>query len=927
MYGMFFASLLVIGISLLHPVRAATATSPEPQPAVGAQAPSKPAATPQAKADEDEAKEKEAKEEKDKEKEDEPKQKPFATLIKKAKATEGFFTFYRTEDEKVYLEVRPDQWDKLYMLSLTCESGLGERGFYAAQMCGEAAVVLHKHGKQAQLVARNPRFTADEGTPIARAVARSFSDSIIATTTIESLPHPERKSELLDLNALLLTDLPNVAYFLEATFRIPYKHDAKQSAFGSLRVFEQNAEMEVRSHYVAERLPVPPLPGGGPQPKLPPPPRNIPDPRSLLLTFRYSLSEMPPDGYRPRLADDRVGHFFTQAEDFTTDIAHEPARRYVTRWRLEKTDPSAAMSRPKQPIVFWLENTIPVGYRDAVKDGVLMWNRAFEKIGFIDAIEARQQPDDADWDPADVRYSTIRWFTATDAGFAIGPSRVNPFTGEIYDADISFSENMTRFARREAIEEVQPLRAEPRMPTAFQPPWSASRFRALCDLPQGAAADAAFAHDLLSARAMNGPLMSDDDFIRAFLKYVTAHEVGHTLGLRHNFHASTIHTFEQLQDATRTGELGLTGSVMDYIPANLAAAGAEQGELFQTTIGPYDYWAVEYAYKPIAADSPAAELPELQKIAGRVSEPLLAYATDEDAGFFAEPFEVDPLANRFDLGAEPLKYYAHRVQLGRELWKRSEDRLLKSGDGYQVLRRSFGQALGNIGYSAYMASKYIGGIRYYRDHVGDPHGRTPFDPVPLAEQHAALNLLTTQLFAPDAFSFSPALLRQLAGDRYPDWVNFERMQRRPDLPLHTMLLGMQTAVLDRVLHPVVLSRVLDSQMYFDDPSQAFTLDALFAGVQEAIWRDTLKADGLTVNTYRRALQRAHLKKLADLAVKDGDAPEDARSLARRSLTTLRDQLRKAGKGKNVEENTRAHLEDSVARIEQVLNATVQRVGY
>ena len=117
-------------------------------------------------------------------------------------------------------------------------------------------------------------------------------------------------------------------------------------------------------------------------------------------------------------------------------------------------------SKPKQPIVFWLENTIPVKYRDAVRDGALMWNKAFERIGFKDAIEVRQQPDDADWDPADVRYSTIRWFTATDAGFAIGPSRANPFTGEIYDADISFSEGMTRFVRREMIEEIQPVQGE-----------------------------------------------------------------------------------------------------------------------------------------------------------------------------------------------------------------------------------------------------------------------------------------------------------------------------------------------------------------------------------------------------------------------------------------------------------------------------------
>jgi hypothetical protein len=862
---------------------------------------------------------------------DEPRPKAFAEVVKKAREIPGLFTVHRT-DEKTYLEVKSEQWDTMYMLSLTCESGLGERGFYAAQMCGEAPIVLRREGKRVQLVARNPRFTAADGTAIARSVARSFSDSVIGSTTIESLPHPTRRSELVDLDALLLTDLPNAGYVLEETFRIPYRLDAKGSSFTTLQGFERNVEIETRLHYAAERLPVPPLPGPGPRPELPPPPRNVPDPRSLLLTFRYSLAEMPADGYRPRLADDRVGHFFSQVEDYTTDVAHETARRYITRWRLEKDDPSAAVSRPKQPIVFWLENTIPEKYRDAVRAGVLMWNPAFEKIGFTDAIEVRQQPDDSDWDPADVRYSTIRWFTATDAGFAIGPSRANPFTGEIYDADISFSESMTRFQRQDFIEEVQPVRPAARMPSAFQPPWSANRLRT-CDLARGAALEAGFAFDLLAARGLPPDGPEADEFVNSFLKYVTAHEVGHTLGLRHNFHASTIHGFADLHDAARTGAVGLTGSVMDYVPANLAIKGSPQGELFQSVVGPYDYWAVEYAYKPIDASSPEGELPALRAIAARgAADPQLAYATDEDAGFFGEPLEIDPMANRWDLGSEPLTYYAHRMQLSHELWKNAEATLLREGEGYQVLRRSFMRGLYGTGYSAVMAAKYVGGVRHHRDHVGDGEGRVPFDPIPAAQQAAAFALLKTQFFAPDAFVFSPALLRKLGGERYPDWVQFERMLQQKDVPVHALVLEMQGRVLNRLLHRVVLARLVDAPLYLDPGHEPFSLAVLFYGLEDAIWAE-LPAKGSSrqaaqdVNSHRRALQRLHLKKLGELVVRDAAAPEDARSEARRALIDLRDRLREVSRARQLTAVTRAHVDDSLARVEQILAATVTRTAF
>jgi hypothetical protein len=283
-------------------------------------------------------------------------EKPFADLVKDARAINGLFNLFQT-DEKVYLEIRPDQFDTLFMVSLTCESGIGERGFYAAQMCGEMPVVLHKQAKNVQLVARNTRFTAADSAALHRAIGRSFSDSILGSTKVESLPHPERKSVLIDLGALLLTDLPMQAYMLESVFRIPYRFDAKNSYFGAIKGFEKNVEIGTVAHYSAERPPLPPLaaPGAPPPPAPPAPPRNVPDVRSMIFNFRYSISELPSSaGFKPRLADDRVGHFFAVADDFTTDATHTTTRRHITRWHLDKENPSAALSRPTKPIVFWM---------------------------------------------------------------------------------------------------------------------------------------------------------------------------------------------------------------------------------------------------------------------------------------------------------------------------------------------------------------------------------------------------------------------------------------------------------------------------------------------------------------------------------------------------------------------------------------------
>ena len=863
------------------------------------------------------------------EKPEPPKEKAFAEVVKDAQVVKGLFTLYRT-DEKVFLEILPEQLEKMYLVSMTVDSGIGERGFYAAAMAGEAPIVFHKQGKNVQLVVKNTRFQADNG-PMQRTVARSFSDSILGITKIESLPHPERKSILIDLGAFMLTDLPMLSYNLEATFRIPYRFDPRNSVFGTLKGFPQNVEIETVAHYATERPPLPPiLAPGQPPPPLPPPPANLPDVRSMLFHLRYSISERPQTGYRPRLADARVGHFVNSIEDYSDDNRYSTTKRFINRWHLEKKDPSAALSPPKQPIVYWLENTIPVKYRDAIRDGILMWNKAFEKVGIQNAIEVKVQPDDADWDPGDIRYSTIRWFAGyPDPGFAQGPSRTDPVTGEIYDADIRFSEAMTRFFRREAQEQIYPLAmpADGSTPRAFTAPWSVVNASYQCDFADGAVRDAEFAFDLLVARGMDPNGAEADKFIKDFLREIAAHEVGHTLGLRHNFRASTIHTFEQAQDAGITGREGLTGSVMDYIPTNIAARGGKQGEYHQSTLGPYDYWAIEYAYKPIDSSTVEGEQTELRKIASRAAEPQLAYDTDEDAGL-GPGLDMDPVVNRFDLGTDPLKYYAHRIGLAREIFGSMEQRLEKPGESYQILRRSFNAALNQSAQALFLTSKYIGGVYHYRSYVGDPGNRLPFEPVAAEKQKEALQLLRDNLFAPTAFQFKPQLLNKLENERFIDFNTF--VPSRQDVPVHQIVLSLQRQVLDRLFMPTVLSRIQDSELRVAAPAEPFTLGLLFTEVQNSIWAET-KTPGaaVNINSYRRSLQREHLRRMIGMVLRDAAAPEDARTLARQSLVSLRGQLERtlSRPGLNTSLEVRAHLTESIARIDEALKGGMQRSAF
>jgi hypothetical protein len=845
--------------------------------------------------------------------------KPFADIIKDAKQQDGFIPIWR-KDEKTWLEIPAERLNQPFMLAVNIASAVGERGLYASQMGPSWMAEFRRVGNQIQLLARNTDFRALGEGGSQRAVAQAFSDSLLASAAVASAPHPERKSVLVDAS-FLIADLPAYSTRIEMAYRLPFNLDRGNSSFESTSAAEGVSTLGLRAHFSTARIPAPPL---TPSPvPMPAPPQAVPDPRSFFVSFVYSFTRLPAAAMAPRLADPRVGHFTDSFTDLGTDFKANPRVHYVNRWRLEKKDPQAALSEPVKPIVFWLDKNIPQRYRKAVEAGVLEWNKAFERIGFKGALEARQQPDDADWDNMDSVHASIRWFVGADVGFAIGPSHTDPRTGEILDADIGMSDVFARGSRRFVVEDVG-TSSEQRLAELsrqWQAPGTGSaRHPAYCNYAAEAAAEMGFALDLLEARGELAPDSPEAEaFVQAVIKDTIMHEVGHTLGLKHNFKASTTVTRQQLQDRSYTDQHGISGSVMDYNAYNLPVRGERQGNFNNTTLGAYDYWAIEYAYRPL---DPAAEVQELARIAARNSDPALAFADDADAGGFGPNEGIDPLANRFDLGDDPLAYYQKRLLLSQELWQRVQTRKPLAGDDPLRQRRVLLSGFRQLSNAAALLAKYVGGMHTVRDLPGTT-GRPAYSPVDPARQRDALQLLAKGFFSSGSFDFKPEFLTTLSPD-YNEW------NRGGPPNVAGVVLQVQMAAMDRLLSPGTASRLLDLPLYVKDGERSgiISLQEVYATLQDSVWSELHAGPAPRageVDRLRRNLQREHLKRVQALLTRGSAAlPPDALSLVRYNATQLRDDLKRAAARRTLSVETRAHLQESLTTIDEALKASMTR---
>lgn len=832
---------------------------------------------------------------------------PFNDIVKDARRIDGLLTLWQ-RDEKVWIELRPEDLSRPFFLSPKLKTGIGESAFLGGLMGDESVVEFRRVHNQMQLIARNTEYVAAVGTPAARAVEAAFSPSLLGSTAVLSTPHPERQSVLIEANALFINDLQGAGMQLQRVFRQGYSLDSRNSAITSVRATPELVVVEALNHFYASSVSPPSF--GGPSV-----PSALPDARSMFLTMHYSLARLPQVPMPPRQSDARVGYFTSSVADFSDDVARTPRQRFVNRWRLEKKDPSAALSEPVKPITFWLDRSIPEKYRAPIIAGVLEWNKAFEQIGFKNAIRAEVQPDDADWDTLDFGRASIRWMTNARASFgAIGPSHVDPRSGEILDADIAI-ESLSSRHMRSARAHILGIAASADPQTA---PLSA-RAIALCDYADKAAEQLGYGVDVLEARGeidAGGP--QAQKFVEAYLKDTTMHEVGHTLGLRHNFRSSRIHSDEQLSDPYFTATHALTGSVMEYAPINLPAPNAppeRRGEPFNTTLGPYDYWAIEYAYKPMAAD---AESAELSRIAARSNEPQLAYGTDED-----NVLGVDPETLQFDLGNDPIAFAKKRVAIARDLLARQEARKLLPDQNYSVLRRSVAYALRDMGRAADVLTRQIGGVRTLRDHYGS--GRDPLMPVAAADQRAALDVLAASFLSADSLNVSPSLQRKLATDyqERTDAMFRGEAMGSTDFSMATQVIDLQRGVLNQLMSDSVASRLLDSER--KSPKDALRLMELYTRLSRSVWSELGRDADIPAS--RRELQREHVGRIAAMLVRPAALSRaDARSLLRAQAQTLHESIESAASSPKLSSEARAHLRDSADTLMQALTAKMSRAG-
>jgi hypothetical protein len=763
--------------------------------------------------------------------------------VKGNRKIDGLFTLYQdTTTGSLQIFVKKNQLGKEYIYQ-SFSMGGPTILFLNQNMIRETWVFkIQKAFDKLEFSQVNNSFYYDKSNAVSKAAnvdvseAVFYSDKVVAEDSTGYLIAGDALflSEKLDpIRPLLPPGLPPGAVFNLGTF------SAAKSKYNKVRSFPNNTDVIVDLAYDNPT----PFNGGG---------KDITDARYNRIRFQHSFLEIPNNDYRPRRDDPRVGYFMQEVENLTS-IKVADYKDMINRWHLVKKDPNAAVSEPVEPIVWWVENTTPVELRETIVEAGLKWNEAFEKAGFKNAVVMKIMPDDATWDPADIRYNVIRWVSSPYPTYgAIGPSFVNPKTGQILGADITvewFSGSAIPIQEElfngypvigEMQKENDPLNTY--LSANQKKHWMS------CNLAQELKAQFTTGMTVLDVDGADPKEISV--MHKQFLYFLIMHEMGHTLGLNHNMKSSQMLSPADINNTSLTHSVGLQGSVMDYPAINVSFDRTKQGDYYTTKSGPYDMWAIEYGYTPFNS---ADEETGLKKILTRSGESNLAFGNDaDDMRSFGNG--IDPRVMINDMSSDMVGYAEERLRLVNNLMFKLKNKYTKNGQSYQELRSRYNNLNGQRSSMFNAVSRYIGGVFVDRCFPEQNSTNKPLTPVAPETQKKAIALLSKYLLAPNAFDADAQIFPYLQAQRrgYNFFGNTE------DFKIENSIMALQMNVVAYILYPTTTTRINNTSLYGNTYSIADVMNDLTKAIFDA-------DKGGAVNLYRQNLQTEYVKGAANIA--------------------------------------------------------------
>ena len=754
-----------------------------------------------------------------------------------ARVERGLFPIWQ-KDGGTYLELAPNQLDTDFLETIAPGNGIGEAPLWWGDTDYLPTQVLRfeRRGDSIVMIWRN--WYARAGARASAQVANqgSFPDSVVGIGKIVA-ENTANGHVVFDISSLLSDNLDVRNILAERPVGNGYRLDPSLSYVDAVKAFPENDVITVAQTWTMDekhRYDA------------------APDARRVLVRVVYNFVQIPASTYRPRLMDDRVGLYDDIYIDFSTDTRDVRRLPYISRWYFEPEDPDRP-SRARHPMVLYISDSVPPEYRAAIRDGCLEWNKAFARIGILDAIQVRDQPNDSNWDPDDFRYSVIRWIDELQPAFgASSQTLFNPMTGEEFRTGILMSAVVGMSPRISWKYFVDPVRYG----------------RTTDPVP------AKFLHDAIFATVV--------------------HEMGHNLGMQHNFIGHEAYSAAQLQSLAFTSEHGITSSVMEYAPLNLWPQPYSQGEYFQTTIGPYDYYAIKFGYAGVAgAQTPEQEVPTLRRWAEAWSNPWTRYASDEDVDY-ASGHAADPRVEQGMLTNDPLAWCNVQMQMYRTQIASLNKYWPAPSEAYEQERTAFSLMVRRYFGCADAAAHYLGGQYLSWAHAGDPNAAPPIVPVPLTTERRAMDVLNRALFNSAALSVPASTLNRLrysewSGYSYTSWEGYGNLPTwaydppdRHDYPLVAAINKAQLAAIDYLFNPIVLQRVDENPL--ESAAPTMSMADLFNWLNGAIFGDLRQRE---IPLISRNLQSAYVGRLTVLATKPPvGTPSDAQALAQAALLRI-----------------------------------------